>query len=125
MITDYRSKPSSTRLCLKSRDEVFFVDLARTLYIKADDHYAHVYYASGVHFMVPFSLGRIEELIITTLGADSFMRRMGRKYVVNTLRIFSANTVREQLCLVDDQGKTETIHVPKLVLRELIDDMTQ
>ena len=51
------------------------------------------------------------------------MRRMGRKYVVNTLRVFSVNTVREQLCLADDQGKTETIHLPKLVLRELIDDM--
>lgn len=124
MITDTKLSQSSARLCLKSRDEVFFIDLEHTLYIKADDHYAHVHYTSGVHFMVPFSLGRIEELIIGTLGADSFMRRMGRKYVVNTRRIFSANTVREQLCLADDQGKTETIHLPKLVLREIIDDMT-
>lgn len=125
MINDSkRNQQAAARLCLKSRDEVFFIDLERTLYIQADDHYAHVYYVSGAHFMVPFSLGRIEELVIATLGADSFMKRLGRKYVVNTRRVFSVNTVREQLLLADDQGKTEAIHLPKLVLRDLIDMLT-
>ena len=114
----------SQRLCLKSRDEVFFVDLDRVLYLKADDHYAHVYYTSGAHFMVPFSLGRLEEMVIATLGADSYMRRLGRKYVVNTRCVFSINTVREQLSLADAHGKIENIHLPKLVLRELIDALT-
>ena len=41
------------RLVLKGHDEIFFIDLNKVLYFLADDHYAHVYYASGYHCMVP------------------------------------------------------------------------
>ena len=50
-------------LCLSAHDELYRIDLNQVLYMQADDHYTEVYYASGIHFMVPFGLVRIEAQI--------------------------------------------------------------
>ena len=109
------------RLLLNSHDEVFIIDLYQVLYMQADDHYAHVYYASGAHFLVPYGLSRIESFIAESGIAAGLMQRMGRKYIVNSSRIFRVNTIKEQLFLSDDHGENVMLHIPKAVLREWID----
>lgn len=107
------------RLCLNSHDELFVIDLRQVLYFLADDHYAHVFYASGIQFMVPFGLSRIEEKLIEQGVADRYVR-MGRKHIVNTKRIFGINTIKEQLFLYNDKGESVVIHMPKPVLRNYL-----
>ena len=41
------------QLCLNSHDEVFLIDLDLVLYFQSDDHYTHVYYTLGSHFILP------------------------------------------------------------------------
>ncbi|MBR1414865.1 MAG: LytTR family transcriptional regulator [Prevotella sp.] len=112
-----------TRLCLKAHDELFIIDLPRVLYMQADDHYAHIYYTSGGHFMVPQGLARIEALMAELDADTSYMVRMGRKYIVNVSRIFRVSTVREQLFLADDHGSNVTLHIPKNILRQYLDQL--
>ena len=113
------------RLVLLSHDELFVVDLDQVLYFLADDHYAHVYYASGTHFLVPYGLSRIEAALAAHGDGAAHMRRMGRKYIVNTRRIFRVNTIKEQLSLSDDKGKSIALHIPKTVLRCWVDGMAE
>ena len=48
------------KLCFSVYGELYVVDLDRMLYFEADDHYTHVYYSSGTHFMIPFGLAKVE-----------------------------------------------------------------
>ena len=111
------------RLCLSAYDELYAIDLDSVLYLKADDHYTDVYYASGAHFLVPFGLVKIEQRLADMPEVRLYMLRLGRKYIVNIRRIFRINTVREQLFLTDDNGNNIALHVAKPVLRSLIDKM--
>ena len=118
--------PSDTlpRLCLNLHDELYLINLEQTLYFMADDHYTHVFYANGARFMLPFGLSRIEERFIQ-LGnhvAHPF-RRLGRKYIVNTLAIHSINITKQTLTLLasgDKEGKTQCLQISKPVLRDLL-----
>ena len=113
------------RLCLLAHDELFIIDLQRVLYFEADDHYAHVYYASGTHFMVPYGLSKIETELAQKGGEAETLQRMGRKYIVNISRIFRVNTITENISLSDDQGGSTVLHIPKNVLRALLDSILQ
>ncbi len=108
-------------LYLKLRDELYMVDLSLTLYFMADDHYTYVSYSTGASFMIPFGLGRIEELL-TNLAMESF-KRVGRKYIINLGRVHSINTSKQQLTLFINTGKLVTLHLPKSVLRELVNSL--
>lgn len=110
-------------LVLSAHDELFIIDLDRVLYLKADDHYTEVNYSSGAHFLVPFGLVKIEALVSAMPQARRHLLRLGRKYMVNTRRVFRINTVKEQLFLTLDDGSNTSLHLPKQVLRALIDTM--
>lgn len=112
-------------LCLSAHDELYRIDLDQVLYMQADDHYTEVYYASGIHFMVPFGLVRIEAQINVMPEARISHRRLGRKFIVNTKRIFRINTTKELLYLNDDAGNALSLHVSKPVLRSLMDYIQQ
>ena len=112
-----------TNLCLCAYDELYIIDLERVLYLQADDHYTNVYYASGTHFLVPFGLVKIEALISNMPAVRSHLLRLGRKYIVNTRRVFRINTVKELLYLTDDEGNTLSLHISKPVLRNLINSL--
>lgn len=117
--------PQETSLCLSAYDELYIIDLNRVLYMQADDHYTDVYYSSGAHFLVPFGLVKVEASLEQMPEARLFMLRLGRKYIVNTRRIFRINTVKETLFLTGDDGNTVALHVSKPVLRSLIDMLSQ
>ena len=84
---------NKNRLCLTLHDELYIVDLSETLYFMADDHYTHVYYISDLHFMLPIGLARIEEgLEFLGVRHPHPFKRLGRKYIINALRILNINT---------------------------------
>ena len=92
------------RLVLKGHDEIFFIDLNKVLYFLADDHYAHVYYASGYHCMVPYGLSKIESYLDELEADTSFMLRLSRKYIININKLQRISTVKAAIVLLDDAG---------------------
>jgi len=108
-------------LYFRIQGELYVVKLSSVMYFKADDHYTHVYYASGTHFMMPFLLSRVETAITESgVGGDRFLR-LGRTYIIDTARVFHVNIIKKVVLLCDDSGGTHTISVPKHVLQELSD----
>ena len=112
------------RLCLNLHDELYLINLEQTLYFMADDHYTHVFYANGARFMLPFGLSRIEERFIQLANHVSLpFKRLGRKYIVNTLAIHSINITKQTLTLLaggDKESKTQCLQISKPVLRDLL-----
>lgn len=106
--------------CLSGRDELFLINLEKVLYMQADDHYSHIYYSSSHHFLVPYGLSAIEEVIAKSEGGK-YLMRLGRKYIVNLDRIFYINNVKSTLSLADDQGKTTVLHISKPILRGVVE----
>lgn len=111
-------------LCLSGHDELYIIDLNQVLYMQADDHYTNIYYASGTNFMIPYGLGRLEEVIRGSGCEAGYLLRLGRKYIVNTNRIFRISTIRDNLYLSDNHGNHVSLHISKPVLRSLIEYMS-
>lgn len=110
-----------TKITFSTYNELYVVDCYNVMYLEADDHYTHVYYLTGAHFLIPFGLSEVMEPITHALGDDCFLLRLGRKYVVNTHVVFHINTVKQVLLLTDMQGNSHSLHLPKTTLRSLID----
>ena len=104
--------------------ELYVVDLDRMLYFEADDHYTHVYYSSGTHFMIPFGLAKGEAAPSNKGRAGDAFLRLGRKYIVNIRRVFHVNAVKQVAVLADDHGTNYTLRLPKPVLRMLMEDIS-
>ena len=117
--------PNQPRLVLKGHDEIYLIDLNKVLYFLADDHYAHVYYTTGYHSMVPWGLSKIEDCL-QEMGSDaSFMMRLSRKYIINVNRLQRVSTVKEAIALLDDIGNVVTLHVSKAALRENLEVLSR
>lgn len=108
------------KLCFSVYGELFVVNLGQVMYFKADDHYTHVCYASGTHFMIPFGLSKVEEAIHEKDPAGQKFVRLGRTYIVNLDSVFHVNTIKQELQVADDHGVNHTIHLSKPVLRNLM-----
>jgi len=117
--------PQDNSLCLSAHDELYFIDPNMVIYLQADDHYTEVFYTTGAHFMVPFGLVKIEQVIANLPEVRTHLVRMGRKYIVNTRRIFRINTITELLYLTDDDGNNVSLHISKPVLRNYIDSLNK
>ena len=100
--------------------EMYVVDLNLTMYFKADDHYTHVYYSSGTHFMIPFGLSKVEIEISANLEYGQYFIRSGRTYIINIKQIFLINTIKQIVIISDSQGTAHTINLPKNALKILI-----
>jgi DNA-binding LytR/AlgR family response regulator len=112
---------SKTKICLTGRDELYVVDLENVLYMQADDHYTHIFYSTSHHFLVPYGLSVIEE-IIKQKGSDSVeLLRLGRKYIINMSRIYHINSVKGNVSLADDEGKNVVLHISKPIIRGVVE----
>lgn len=112
--------PSTEKVSLGSYDELYLVDPKDILYIKAEDHYCQVTYFSGLSFMLPHGLGQLDEAFMNR-GVD-FLKRFGRRFIVNTNYIVYASTIKQLLVLGDATGKRHSLKISKPVLREFIDN---
>lgn len=109
------------RLCFSVYGELYVVDLDMVMFFQADDHYTHVYYTSGTHFMIPFGLSKVETEVKERNADKNNFVRLGRKYMINMRRVFHVNAVKQVVLLSDDHGTNHTLHLPKPVLRLLMD----
>lgn len=100
--------------------ELYVVDLNQVMYFKADDHYTHIYYSSGTHFMIPFGLSKVEDAIHEKQLFCRRFVRLGRTYIVNIGCVFHVNAIKQVLLISDSHGVNHTIHLPKPVLRMLM-----
>jgi len=108
-------------LYLGGHDEMYLINLDMVMYFQADDHYSHVFYATGTNFMVSYGLSQIESFIIDQNPLQSCFLRLGRKYIVNLSFLFHINTVKQIVLLTDMNGTSHSLHIAKPVLRDLID----
>ena len=99
---------------------MYVINLEMVMYFQADDHYSHVYYATGATFMVSYGLSQIETFIAEQHPFQSNFLRLGRKYVINTSFLFHINTVKQISLLNDLSGTSHSLHIAKPVLRDLI-----
>lgn len=109
------------RLLFRIYGEMYLVDLATVLYFKADDHYTHVYSSTGVHMVMPFSLGKVEAAILQHAGSESALQRMGRTFIVNLDRIHHVNVLKQSVLLADDHGNVHSLHFSRQVLQALME----
>ena len=84
-----------TKIHFSVYGELYVVDLDSTLYFEADDHYTHIHYASGTHFMIPFGMAKVEAAVAERLGPGAFIVRLSRKYMVNTRRLIDTLNAQE------------------------------
>lgn len=110
------------KLCLSIYGELYVIDLHLVVYLQADDHYTIVYYSSGTHFMVPFGLSKVETAIAEIDNEQSIVR-LSRKYMVNIRCIFHINVINQIIQLSGFNGECYSLHLPKPVLRNLIDKL--
>lgn len=113
--------PMQENLYFRIHGELYVVDITAAMYFKADDHYTHVYYASGTHFLIPFGLTKVELAIDRHESAAARFERLGRTYIVDTSRIFHINAIKQVALLADNHGQHHSIRLPKAVLHNLID----
>ena len=103
---------------------MYVIDCDSVLYMQADDHYSHVTYISGAHFMMPFSLSKVEQQIHALNTDERFLVRVGRKYIINLHHVFHVNSVKEVVLLADAKGKHHSLTLPKQILRNLIEKLS-
>lgn len=116
-----KEMPMQENLYFRIHGELYVVDISSAMYFKADDHYTHVYYASGTHFMIPFGLTKVELAIDRHENAAARFLRLGRTYIVDINRIFHVNAIKQVALLADNHGQHHSIRLPKAVLHSLID----
>lgn len=110
-----------TIISLSSHNELYVIDCSNVMYMQADDHYTQVFYLSGAHFMVPFGLSVVADTIQKSIPTECFLKRVGRKYIINLRKVFHINTVKQYVMLTDNHGNNHSLHLPKQILKDLIE----
>ncbi len=111
----------STIICFNMYGELYRIDLEKVMYFQSDDHYTHVYFLSGFHCLIPFGLSKVEAAIDDAMEEGKYHLRMGRKFIINLKAVFHVNAIKQTVFLFDDNGTIITIHLPKPVLRSLME----
>lgn len=115
----------NNRIVLSLHNEMYVIHCDQVLYMQADDHYTHIVYTSGAKFMVPFGLSEMEKRIDDVMeGSEKYLKRFGRKHIINIRRVFHVNTVRQVVVLTDDSANNVSVSLPKNILRSIIETMS-
>lgn len=110
-------------LCLNVYGEMYCINIDHVTHFEADDHYTHVNFTSGAHFLLPFGLLRVEEALAALTCDHDHLVRLGRRYIVNIHCVFHINTIKQQLVLTNGQGRSIVLKPSRPVLRELMERM--
>jgi len=109
----------SKTICLSGRDELYLVNLDLVLYMQADDHYTHIYYTTNHHFLVPYGLSAIEQMIRDMKDDSVPLMRLGRKYIINLQCIHYVSILKGSVSLSDLHGGVVVLHISKPILRSM------
>lgn len=111
-----------TQICFAQSEEAYIVNLDKVLYFMADDHYTHIFYSNNMTVMIPFGLSQVEEKLINCNFQYKYdFIRLGRKYIVDRRKITQVSTVKQQIKIIDESGVCTSIHIPKPVVKMLLD----
>lgn len=113
------------RVIFRIYGEMYLIDPVNVLYLKADDHYTHVYCSNGTHMVMPFGLSKVEAAIAQQTGQEQALLRLGRTYVVNLERVHHVNALKQIILLADDHGQVHSLHLSKQVLHALMERMAR
>ena len=110
-----------------TRDELIRVSLKHVIYFEADGNYTHVFFENGQKATLLYSLANIERLLDEKLsGKTQPYIRIGKRYIINSTRVFQINTLRQQLTLTNfDTSNVFTLSISKDALKNLKELYTQ
>ena len=83
-----------SKLAIKERGKITFVDIKDLIYLKADGVYSEIYCKNGSTFVTSYNLGHYEKLI----GDDGFIR-IHRSYLINLNEVSEYLTIDHQVVL--------------------------
>lgn len=111
----------SAYLQFNTRDEFYRVPVSRIVFFVADKNYTILQLVNGKTLLFTFSLQKMQEYIISSLGtsARSFAR-VGRSHIVNLSYVYHIDIMKQRLVLYAERESLEyTIPVSKEALRSL------
>ena len=104
-----------------TRDDLYRINVDRIVFFVSDKNYTVLQLSNGKTLMFTFSLQKMQEYIVKSLGADaSVFARVGRSHIVNLSYIYHIDIIKQKLVLFAEHEAVEyTIPVSKDALRSL------
>ena len=111
----------STYLQFNTRDDFYRVPVNRIVFFVADKNYTVLQLANGKTLMFTFSLQKMQDYIVASLGtAARNFARVGRSHIVNLSHVYHIDITKQRLVLFAEKESLEyTIPVSKEALRSL------
>ena len=111
----------SAYLQFNTRDEFYRVPVSRIVFFVADKNYTILQLVNGKTLLFTFSLQKMQEYIISSLGASArSFARVGRARIVNLSYVYHIDIMKQRLVLYAERESLEyTIPVSKEALGSL------
>lgn len=111
----------SAYLQFNTRDEFYRVPVSGIVFFVADKNYTILQLVNGKTLLFTFSLQKMQEYIISSLGASArSFARVGRSHIVNLSYVYHIDIMKQRLVLYAERESLEyTIPVSKEALRSL------
>jgi DNA-binding LytR/AlgR family response regulator len=111
----------STYLQFNTRDDYYRVPVNRIVFFVADKNYTILQLTNGKTLMFTFSLQKMQDYIVASLGAAARnFARVGRSHIVNLSYVYHIDITKQRLVLFAEAESLEyTIPVSKEALRSL------
>lgn len=112
--------PEPTYLFLNSRDELLRLDIHNIVYFEADGNYTKIVSVNKLCGVVCTNLAQMQRMLSEKLKEHaSIFARVGKKYIVNLIHIYSINTLRQHIILSDGSTFSYQLNIGKDALKEL------
>ncbi len=111
----------SAHIQFNTRDDFYRIPVSRIVFFVADKNYTVLQLTNGKTLMFTFSLQKMQEYIISSLGASArIFARVGRSHIVNLSYVYHIDIMKQRLALYAEREALEyTIPVSKEALRSL------
>lgn len=111
----------STCIQFNTRDDFYRIPVSRIVFFVADKNYTVLQLANGKTLLFTFSLQKMQEYIVSSLGAEArIFARVGRSHIVNLSYVYHIDIMKQRLVLYAEREAVEyTVPVSKEALRSL------
>ena len=111
----------STHLQFNTRDDFYRIPTSRIVFFVADKNYTILQLSNGKTLMFTFTLQKMQEYIVASLGAAArTFARVGRSHIVNLAYVYHIDIAKQRLVLYAEREAVEyAIPVSKEALRSL------
>lgn len=111
----------SAYIQFNTRDDFYRIPVSRIVFFVADKNYTVLQLANGKTLLFTFSLQKMQEYIVSSLGAEArTFARVGRSHIVNLSYVYHIDIMKQRLVLYAEREAVEyAIPVSKEALRSL------